>query len=49
MASGKRVKVKQSAVMLRYDAPEPSQMMSEALQAAESIGLDFLWEWAPQG
>ena len=48
MASGKRTKVKQSAVMLRYDTPEPSQMMSEALQTAESIDLDFLWECAPQ-
>jgi exoribonuclease-2 len=48
MASGKRTKIKQSAVMLRYDSPEPSQMMSEALQAAEAIDLDFLWECAPQ-
>jgi len=48
MASGKRTKVKQSAVMLRYDTPEPAQMMSEALQTAESIDLDFLWECAPQ-
>ncbi len=48
MASGKRTKVKQAAVMLRYDSPEPSQMMIEALQAAEAIDLDFLWECAPQ-
>ena len=48
LASGKRTKVKQAAVMLRYDSPEPSQMMSEALAAAESIDLDFLWECAPQ-
>jgi exoribonuclease-2 len=48
LASGKRTKVKQAAVMLRFDQPEPAQMMSQALQTAETIDLDFLWECAPQ-
>jgi len=48
LASGKRTKVKQSAVMLRFDAPEPARMMTEALETAETIDLDFLWECAPQ-
>nr|MBA3480112.1 RNB domain-containing ribonuclease [Lautropia sp.] len=48
LASGKRTKVNQSALMLRFDEPDPSQMMSRALQAAEDIDLDFLWECAPQ-
>jgi exoribonuclease-2 len=48
LASGKRTKVKQSAVMLRFEEPDPAQMMSRALQAAQDIDLDFLWECAPQ-
>lgn len=48
LASGKRAKVKQAGVMLRFDEPGASEMMNQALQAAADIDIDFLWECAPQ-
>lgn len=48
LASGKRTKVKQASVMLRFDEPDPGAMMTQALQAAENIDVAFLWECAPQ-
>ena len=48
LPTGKRVKVKQGNVMLRFDAPGPAEMLAEALQEAENIDIDFLWEVAPQ-
>ena len=47
-ASGKRTKVKSSAVMLRFAEPAPGELMAQAQRAAEGIDLDFLWECAPQ-
>lgn len=47
-ASGKRTKVKTSAVMLRFAQPLPGELMTAAQQAAQAIDLDFLWECAPQ-
>ena len=47
-ASGKRTKVKSSAVMLRFPEPSPGDLMQQAQRAAEAIDLDFLWECAPQ-
>jgi exoribonuclease-2 len=47
-ASGRRTKIKSSAVMLRFPAPSPVELMQQAQQAAEGIDLDFLWECAPQ-
>ncbi len=48
LASGKRAKVKQAGVMLRFDEPDPAAMMAQALQTAQGIDIDFLWECAPQ-
>ena len=47
-ASGRRTKVKSSAVMLRFPEPAPGDLMREAQRAADAIDLDFLWECAPQ-
>lgn len=47
-ASGRRTKVKSSAVMLRFPSPSPAELMQQAQQAADGIDLDFLWECAPQ-
>ena len=47
-ASGKRTKVKLANVMLRFAAPGPGELMSQAQAAAEAIDPDFLWECAPQ-
>lgn len=48
LASGKRVKVKASHVLLRYAAPTAAELMARATAAAQEIDLDFLWECAPQ-
>jgi len=47
-ASGKRVKVKASHVLLRFDAPAPDALIPAARRLADSIDVDFLWECAPQ-
>jgi exoribonuclease-2 len=47
-ASGRRTKVKSSAVMLRFPEPAPGELLERAQRAAEQIDLDFLWECAPQ-
>ena len=48
LTTGKRVKVKQANVMLRFASSGPAEMLAEALQEAENIDIDFLWEVAPQ-
>lgn len=48
LTTGKRVKVKQGNVMLRFASPGPAEMLADALQEADSIDIDFLWECAPQ-
>ena len=47
--SGKRVKVKSAAVMLRFDKPAPAELMAQAHALAPSIDLDLAWEFAPEG
>ncbi|MGE0312442.1 MAG: ribonuclease catalytic domain-containing protein [Lautropia sp.] len=47
-SSGKRTKVKQASVMLRFAAPGPSDLMRDAQRAADAIDPEFLWECAPQ-
>ena len=47
LESGKRNKIKTSAVVLRFDKPEPAQMLRDALALADSIELAFIWEVAP--
>ncbi len=47
--SGKRVKVKAAAVMLRFDKPAPAELMAQAQALAQSIELDLAWEFAPEG
>ncbi|MEK9775873.1 MAG: hypothetical protein VW339_06985, partial [Quisquiliibacterium sp.] len=47
-ASGKRSKVKASNVLLRFEAPSPSELLPAAQSIAQEIDLDFLWECAPK-
>ena len=42
--SGKRVKVKAAAVLLRFAAPSATTLQVEARALAEAIDVDFLWE-----
>ncbi len=46
--TGKRTKVKASHVLMRFAAPDPAQLITQANALADSIDLDFLWECAPQ-
>ena len=41
---GKRSKIKAASVVLRFDAPSPSEFMVLAQKKAEDLDPDFLWE-----
>ncbi|UUX95714.1 RNB domain-containing ribonuclease [Aquabacterium sp. J223] len=47
--SGKRVKVKSANLLLRFDKPQPAELMAAAQAEAEGIDLDLAWEFAPEG
>ena len=47
--SGKRVKVKTAAVMLRFETPLPAELLAQAQALAASIDLELAWEFAPEG
>ncbi|TDM09973.1 MAG: ribonuclease II [Ideonella sp. MAG2] len=47
--SGKRVKVKTTNVLLRFDKPAPAALISAAQSLAPEIDLDLAWEFAPEG
>lgn len=46
--SGKRVKVKAANILLRFEKPEPAQLVSAAQAIANSIELEMAWEFAPE-
>ncbi|MBB1073995.1 RNB domain-containing ribonuclease [Rhodoferax sp. 4810] len=46
--SGKRVKVKAANILLKFDKPEPAQLMAAAHAVASGIELDMAWEFAPE-
>jgi exoribonuclease-2 len=46
--SGKRVKVKSANVLLRFDAPQPAELIARAQTLAQQIDLDLAWEFAPE-
>ncbi len=47
LPSGKRQKIKQQQALLRFDAPEPGELMDWAQQQQQDLELDLLWEFAP--
>lgn len=49
MASGKRAKVKGANVLLRFNAPNPAQLLEQAEAQAAEIEADFLWECVADG
>ncbi|HWP18110.1 MAG TPA: RNB domain-containing ribonuclease [Burkholderiaceae bacterium] len=48
LESGKRVKVKNAHVLLRFEQPQPSQLFAQAQPLAAEIDLDLAWEFAPE-
>jgi exoribonuclease-2 len=49
LESGKRVKVKSANVLLRFDKPQPAELISRAQALSTDIDLDLAWEFAPEG
>jgi exoribonuclease-2 len=43
-ASGKRLKIKAAAVLLRFPDPSPAALLAEAQREAAALDPDFLWE-----
>lgn len=48
LESGKRVKVKSANVLLKFEKPQPAELLREAQALAETIELDLAWEFAPE-
>lgn len=48
-SSGKRVKVKSAAVLLRYTQPTPGELLNRAEAAAEDMEAEFLWDVCGDG
>jgi exoribonuclease-2 len=44
--SGKRVKVKSSHVLLRFEKPQPADLIAQGQALASEIDLDLAWEFA---
>ena len=45
--SGKRVKIKAANVLLKFDKPQPAELIAAAQTIAKDIDLDLAWEFAP--
>jgi exoribonuclease-2 len=46
--SGKRVKVKATNILLKFEKPEPAQLMASAQAVAAGIELELAWEFATE-
>ncbi|MEP6874511.1 MAG: RNB domain-containing ribonuclease [Burkholderiales bacterium] len=46
--SGKRVKVKTANVLLKFDKPQPAELIAAGQSIAKEIDLDLAWEFAPE-
>ena len=46
--SGKRVKVKAANVLLKFDKPQPAELIAQAQALARDIDLDLAWEFASE-
>jgi exoribonuclease-2 len=46
--TGKRLKVKSSNVLLKFDKPAPAELLRDAQALAGGIELDLAWEFAPE-
>ncbi len=48
LESGKRVKVKASNMLLRFDKPAPAVFVSTAQALSQTIELEMAWEFSPE-
>ncbi len=49
LPTGRRVKVKATHVLLRFETPAATALMPEAEALSEEMAVDFLWEVSPAG
>ncbi|ODS92751.1 MAG: ribonuclease II [Comamonas sp. SCN 65-56] len=49
LSSGKRVKVKGAALLLKFEQPAPDELLAQAQQLATTVELPLAWEFAPDG
>ena len=49
LGTGRRVKVKASHIILRFESTDAAASLAEAQQLAQSLDSDFLWSCAPPG
>jgi exoribonuclease-2 len=49
LETGKRVKVKNAHVVLRFEKPSPAELLAQAHALAADIDLNLAWEFAPEG
>jgi exoribonuclease-2 len=47
--TGKRLKVKSAAIVLRFEKPSPAELIAEARTLAAAMDLDLAWEFASEG
>jgi exoribonuclease-2 len=48
LESGKRVKVKSANVLLKFDKPNPTDLLRDAQALSVTIELELAWEFAPE-
>jgi len=48
LESGKRVKVKAANVLLKFDKPQPADLIASAQALAAEMELEMAWEFAPE-
>lgn len=46
--SGRRLKVKTSAIVLDFESPEPAALLEQARAQADAVELDLAWTFAPE-
>ena len=47
--SGKRVKVKATHILLKFEKPAPAELVAQAQAVSDTIDLQLAWEFAPEG
>ena len=47
LGTGKRVKVKAAHILLKFEKPEPAELIAKAEAVAATVELDLAWEFAP--
>ncbi|WP_290144250.1 ribonuclease catalytic domain-containing protein [uncultured Parasutterella sp.] len=49
LPTGKRIKAKRSHILITFENPSPTEFLRCAQEEAETIDVDLLWEFSPEG